>query len=121
MAGSEYKSERTKKLEKAKVDNDMPAVKKAVRGAFLGLSRASDKVEGMFKKDEKKEEGEKKMAKGGMSKKAFKPCAGCPTPAKCKAAGKCMMKEKKGTKKAATGMLVIPVKMSSKAPAKKKK
>jgi len=120
MAGSEYKSERTKKLEKAKVDNDMPAVKKAVRGAFLGLSRASDKVEGMFKKDEKKEEGEKKMAKGGMSKKAFKPCAGCPTPAKCKAAGKCMMKEKKGTKKAATGMLVIPVKMSSKAPAKKK-
>jgi hypothetical protein len=32
-----------------------------------------------------------------------------------------MMKEKKGTKKAASGMLVIPVKMSSKAPAKKKK
>jgi len=119
MAGKEYKSERTKKLEKAKIDDGMPAVKKAVRGAFLGLSRASDKVEGMFKKDEKKEEGEKKMAKGGAVKN-FKPCAGCPTPAKCKAAGKCMMKEKKGTKKAATGMLVIPVKMSSKAPAKKK-
>jgi hypothetical protein len=121
MAGKEYKSERTKKLEKAKIDDDMPVVKKAVRGAFLGLSRASDKVEGMFKKDEKKEEGEKKMQKGGMPKKAFKPCPGCPTPAKCKAAGKCMMKEKKGTKKAASGMLVIPVKMSSKAPAKKKK
>jgi hypothetical protein len=33
-------------------------------------------------------------------KKAFKPCPGCPTPSKCKAAGKCMkkaggMKEKK--------------------------
>jgi hypothetical protein len=33
--------------------------------------------------------------------KAFKPCTGCPTPAKCKKAGKCMkktggmMKEKK--------------------------
>jgi hypothetical protein len=62
----------------------------------------------------------KKMAAGG-SVKAFKPCASCPTPAKCKAAGKCMMKEKKGGKKAASGMLVIPVKMSSKAPAKKKK
>ena len=26
------------------------------------------------------------------TKKAFKPCEGCPTPAKCKAAGKCMAK-----------------------------
>ena len=25
----------------------------------------------------------------------FTPCKGCPTPAKCKAAGKCMMKAKK--------------------------
>jgi hypothetical protein len=25
--------------------------------------------------------------------KAFKPCAGCPSPAKCKKAGKCLMKE----------------------------
>ena len=24
----------------------------------------------------------------------FKPCAGCPTPAKCKAAGKCLAKKK---------------------------
>lgn len=30
------------------------------------------------------------------TKKAFKPCEGCPTPAKCKAAGKCMAKESKG-------------------------
>jgi hypothetical protein len=128
---SDYKSERTKKIEKAKIDDDMPAVKKAVRGAFLGLSRASDKVEGLFKKKDDKKEEEKKMAtgglssskalrKGGMPKKAFKPCPGCPSPAKCKAAGKCMMMEKKGTKKAAAGMLVIPVKMS-KTPAKKKK
>jgi hypothetical protein len=35
------------------------------------------------------------MAKGG---KAFKPCAGCPSPAKCKAAGKCLMKEAKKKK-----------------------
>ena len=25
----------------------------------------------------------------------FKPCANCPTPAKCKKAGKCLMKAKK--------------------------
>jgi hypothetical protein len=31
-----------------------------------------------------------KNAKGG-----FKPCAGCPSPAKCKAAGKCLAKAKK--------------------------
>lgn len=65
-----------------------------------------------------------KRAKGGTVSK-FKPCSGCPTPAKCKAAGKCLMKEKakmtsKGSKKAATGMLVIPVKMT-KTPAKKGK
>jgi hypothetical protein len=30
--------------------------------------------------------------KGGM---VFKPCAGCPTPAKCRAAGKCLKKEGK--------------------------
>ena len=29
--------------------------------------------------------------KGGM---VFKPCAGCPSPAKCRAAGKCAMKGK---------------------------
>jgi len=29
---------------------------------------------------------------GGMT---FKPCASCPSPAKCKAAGKCAMKGKK--------------------------
>lgn len=44
------------------------------------------------------------MAKGGAVK-GFKPCANCPSPAKCKAAGKCL------AKKAAAGMLVIPVKM----------
>lgn len=30
-----------------------------------------------------------------MKKKAFKPCATCPNPAKCKAMGKCMKKSKK--------------------------
>jgi len=46
----------------------------------------------------------KKYAKGGMADKmgykkggavAFKPCASCKTPAKCKKAGKCLAKAKK--------------------------
>lgn len=50
----------------------------------------------------------KKFAAGGAVK-GFKACANCPSPAKCKAAGKCMMEGKK--KMAAGGMLIIPVKM----------
>ena len=49
----------------------------------------------------------KMMAKGGMVKKDFKPCEGCPTPAKCKAAGKCMAKESKGGKPAFAVMIAV--------------
>jgi hypothetical protein len=114
---SEYKSERTKKLEKSKVDKDMPSIKKAVRAGALGISRAADKVEGYFKGKEpsKDKPAEKKMAAGGSVNKTFKPCKGCPSPAKCKAAGKCL------AKKAASGMLVIPVKMEKKSAPKKRK
>lgn len=49
----------------------------------------------MNKKPGVKKAPAKKMmmgyAKGGMT---FKPCAGCPNPAKCKAMGKCMKKAK---------------------------
>jgi hypothetical protein len=53
--------------------------------------------------------------------KEFKPCAGCPTPAKCKAAGKCLAKKmaKGGTPKGPTVMIAIAV--PKKAPAKKGK
>lgn len=34
-----------------------------------------------------------KNAKPAAKKAAFKPCAGCPAPAKCKAMGKCMKKK----------------------------
>jgi hypothetical protein len=48
------------------------------------------------------------------TKKAFKPCAGCPSPAKCKAAGKCLKKEK-------TPSIAVMIAMpASKKPAKKK-
>ena len=53
-----------------------------------------------------------------MAVTKFKPCSKCPSPAKCKAAGKCLMK---GSKKAATGMLVIPVSMTKAKPKKAKK
>jgi hypothetical protein len=40
--------------------------------------------------------GKKVMMAKAPTKKAapFKPCKGCPTPAKCKAAGKCLAKGK---------------------------
>ena len=44
-------------------------------------------------KEKEMEEKKKKMAKGGAVKN-FKPCAACPSPAKCKAAGKCLAKTK---------------------------
>lgn len=49
------------------------------------------------------------------TKKAFKPCEGCPTPAKCKAAGKCMAKEGKGI-----AIMIGVAKPAAKPMAKKK-
>jgi hypothetical protein len=97
---ADYKSERTKKIEKSKTDKDMSPIKNVVRSTALGISKAADKVESFFKKEEPK----KKMAAGGLSSgkalrkggsvsKGFKPCKGCPSPAKCKAAGKCLAKK----------------------------
>ena len=45
------------------------------------------------------------------TKKAFKPCEGCPSPAKCKSAGKCMAKEGKGKPTLAI-MIGMPKKMN---------
>lgn len=53
------------------------------------------------------------------TKKAFKPCEGCPTPAKCKAAGKCMAKEGKSAKPAIAIMIGV-AKPAAKPMAKKK-
>jgi hypothetical protein len=71
----------------------------------LGINKAGTKaVEYPGEEPDDATAPKKKMAKGGAVK-SMKLCKGCPTPAKCKAAGKCM------AKKAAAGMLVIPVKM----------
>ena len=50
------------------------------------------------------------------TKKAFKPCEGCPTPAKCKAAGKCLAKEGKGGKPTIAIMIGVgkPIKAKKK-------
>jgi hypothetical protein len=63
------KSERTKKLEEAKIEDDPLYVKRALRGLGVGISRAADKVG--FTQDEKKEEPVKK-AKGGKVSSASK-------------------------------------------------
>jgi len=66
--------------------------------------KAKKEIEKYKESKAKEKEAEKKMAAGGLSsskalrkggdvKKDFKPCAGCPSPAKCKAAGKCMAKK----------------------------
>jgi hypothetical protein len=48
------------------------------------------------------------------TKKTFKPCEGCPTPAKCKAAGKCMAKEGKGKSGIAIMIGIAPAKKMKK-------
>ena len=48
------------------------------------------------------------------TKKAFKPCEGCPTPAKCKAAGKCLAKEGKGGKPMVAIMIGVGKPMKAK-------
>jgi hypothetical protein len=54
------------------------------------------------------------------TKKAFKPCEGCSSPAKCKAAGTCMAKEGKGKPTLAI-MIGMPKKMNKGGMAKKGK
>jgi hypothetical protein len=55
--------------------------------------------------------------------KSFKLCAGCPTPSKCKAAGKCLMKGKamagKSMKDGGVAIIISAAKPTKK-PAKKK-
>ena len=62
------KSTRTKIIEEAKVDDDMPMVKKAVRAVTLGASKLADKMGVTQEKeyaDKTKEELKVKKAKGG--------------------------------------------------------
>ena len=57
------KSERTKKLEEAKIEDDPLYVKRALRGLGVGMSRAADKMG--FTQDDKKQIGKGAMGAAG--------------------------------------------------------
>ena len=65
------KSTRTKMLEEAKIEDDPLMIKRALRGAGVGISKLADKAgftqEEEYKKMEEKKKPVKK-AKGGMTK-----------------------------------------------------
>lgn len=72
-------STRTKIIREAKVDEDMPVVKKAVRAVTLGASRLADKMGFTQEKeyeDKSKEELVKKRTGGSVSS-ASKRADGC--------------------------------------------
>jgi hypothetical protein len=73
----------------SKSDNFFTRIKENVMGTKEQNKAAQERMDAK-KKKEKEAEDKTKMAKGGAVKKAFKPCEGCPSPAKCKAAGKCL-------------------------------
>jgi len=123
------KARKTQAAGKGTKVSDLPLVDQYEHARRMGRFTGTFKEFVETKEKEKPEEKRKGGMVGGYAKggsvKGFKPCSGCPTPAKCKKAGKCLMKEKakmpsKGSKKSSTGMLVIPVRLA-KAPAKKGK
>ena len=65
------KSENTKRLEEAKIEDDPLYIKRAVRGAMLGMSKAADKVGiGTGKKEEPVKKAKGGMVKSSASKRA---------------------------------------------------
>ena len=83
--------------------------------------KAKEEIE-RYKASKAKEEEEKKkkMAKGG-DVKGFKPCASCPSKAKCKAAGKCLAKKMAKGGAAKKPVLAIMIGVGKPMPAAKKK
>ena len=79
-------STRTKIIREAKVDDDMPLMKKAVRAVTLGASKLADKMgftQEKEYKDKSKEEIIKKRA-GGTVSSASKRADGCAQKGKTK-------------------------------------
>lgn len=76
----------------SKSSNFFTRIKENVMGTKEENKAAQERMDAAAakKKKEAAAEDKTKMAKGGAVKKAFKPCEGCPSPAKCKAAGKCL-------------------------------
>jgi hypothetical protein len=106
----------------SKSSNFFTRIKENVMGTKEENKAAQERMDAAAakkKKEKEKAEEKTKMAKGG-SVKGFKPCAGCPSPAKCKAAGKCLMSKmaKGGMSKKPVLAIMIGV---GKPPAAKKK
>jgi hypothetical protein len=105
----------------SKSNNFFTRIKENVMGTKEENKAAQERMDAAAAKKKKEAEDKTKMAKGGAVKKAFKPCEGCPSPAKCKAAGKCLKaKMAKGGKVGKTPVLAIMIGMP-KAPKAKKK
>ena len=92
----------------SKSNNFFTRIKENVMGTKEENKAAQERMDAAAakKKKEKETEDKTKMAKGGAVKKAFKPCEGCPSPAKCKAAGKCLKAKMSKGGKATKGPVV---------------
>ena len=62
------KSTRTKMLEEAKIEDDPLMIKRALRGAGVGISKLADKAGFTQEEEYKKMEEKKKKRAGGMTK-----------------------------------------------------
>jgi hypothetical protein len=79
----------------SKATNPITRLKENILGTPEQNRMAQERMDAASKRKKEKEtptEEKTKMAKGGDAKK-FKPCDACPSPAKCKAAGKCLAKK----------------------------
>ena len=105
----------------SKSTNFFTRIKENIMGTKEENKAAQERMDAAAAKKKKEAEDKTKMAKGGAVKKAFKPCEGCPSPAKCKAAGKCLKaKMAKGGSASKKPILAIMIGMP-KAPKAKKK
>jgi hypothetical protein len=105
----------------SKSNNFFTRIKENVMGTKEENKAAQERMDAAAAKKKKEAEDKTKMAKGGAVKKAFKPCEGCPSPAKCKAAGKCLKaKMAKGGKATKSPVVAIMIGVP-KAPKAKKK
>jgi hypothetical protein len=96
----------------SKSSNFFTRIKENVMGTKEQNKAAQERMDAAAAKKKKEAEDKTKMAKGGAVKKAFKPCEGCPSPAKCKAAGKCLKaKMAKGGKVGKEPVLAIMIGM----------
>lgn len=62
------RSTRTKMLEEAKIEDDPLMIKRALRGAGVGISKLADKAGFTQEEEYKKMEEKKKKRAGGMTK-----------------------------------------------------